>query len=125
MMTPEQLADELVQLPITGVQELKDILQNKYGLKLEAPVVVEKEIVEVKAEVKSMFDVMLKKDKLDETPVKMAVIRLVKEITGQTLQESKSLVESAPIVIKEGLSYVDAESIKDHLTAAGATIELI
>lgn len=124
-MTTEQFADELVKLSVTELQNLVKVLKDKYGLEATQPTIVETvKAVEV-VEKKTTFNIMLEKARLDETAVKMATIRLVKAITGLTLQEAKALVESAPIIIKENVLESEAETIKDQLTAAQATAVLV
>lgn len=126
MTKVETFADQLVTLNVTELIDLKKVLKDKYGLEINealAPAAATKE--EVVVEVKTEFSVSLKKNRLDETPIKMAVIRLMKEITGQTLQESKALVESAPVLIKENISETEAKGIADRLTTAGATVEVV
>jgi large subunit ribosomal protein L7/L12 len=125
MTKAETFADQLVTLNVTELLDLKKVLEEKYGLKIEQPVAVIAAKEEEIAEVKTTFTVMLKKDRLDETPVKMATIRLVKDIAGITLQEAKALVESAPVAVKENVSETEAQGISERLTTAGATVELV
>jgi large subunit ribosomal protein L7/L12 len=126
MTKVETFADQLVTLTVTELIDLKKVLKDKYGLEINeamAPIAAKEEVAVVKE--KTTFTVMLKKDKLDETAVKMATIRLVKAITGQTLPEAKALVESAPIAVKENIGQSEAQGIADQLTTAGATVELV
>jgi large subunit ribosomal protein L7/L12 len=124
-MTTEQFADELVKLSVTELQDLVKVLKDKYGLEATQPTIVESIKEEPIVEEKTTFSVKLEKDRLDESSVKMATIRLVKEITGLVLHEAKSLVESAPVIIKENISKEEAEGIKDRLIAAQATVVLV
>ncbi|MDE5894903.1 MAG: 50S ribosomal protein L7/L12, partial [Muribaculum intestinale] len=72
------------------------------------------------AEEKTSFDVVLK----SAGASKLAVVKLVKELTGLGLKEAKELVDGAPGVVKEGLSKADAEGLKKQLEEAGAEVEL-
>jgi large subunit ribosomal protein L7/L12 len=122
----EVFAEQIVNLSIKEVNALMDILEDQYGIKpaaLSAPVVVasgaDSDSAEA-AEEKNSFDVVLK----SAGASKLAVVKLVKEITGLGLKEAKELVDGAPKSIKEGASKDDAESLKSRLEEAGAEIEL-
>jgi large subunit ribosomal protein L7/L12 len=119
-------AEQLASLNVKEINELSAILKEDYGIEpvaLSAPVVVasgtESNNAEV-AEEKNSFDVVLK----SAGTSKLAVVKLVKEITGLGLKEAKELVDGAPKSIKEGVSKEEAESLKSRLEEAGAEIDL-
>lgn len=119
-------AEQLVSLNIKEVNELAEILKEEYGIEpaaLSAPVVIasgaDNNSAEA-AEEKSSFDVVLK----SAGASKLAVVKLVKEMTGLGLKEAKELVDGAPKSIKEGASKDEAESLKSRLEEAGAEVEL-
>ena len=122
----EELAEQIVNLSLKEVNELTDILGDQYGIKPAAslaPVVMaagaDSDSAEA-AEEKNSFDVVLK----SAGASKLAVVKLVKEITGLGLKEAKELVDGAPKSIKEGVSKDEAESLKSRLEEAGAEVEL-
>lgn len=120
------LADQLVNLTVKEVNELADILKEEHGIEpaAAAPVIAagaaQGGAGEGAAEEKTEFDVVL----TAAGNAKLQVVKLVKEITGQGLKESKQLVDSAPATIKEGANKDDAESIKAQLEDAGAEVEI-
>jgi large subunit ribosomal protein L7/L12 len=119
------LADQLVNLTVKEVNELADILKEEHGIEpaAAAPVIAAGAAGgagEAAAEEKTEFDVVL----TAAGNAKLQVVKLVKEITGQGLKESKQLVDSAPATIKEGANKDDAESIKAQLEDAGAEVEI-
>jgi large subunit ribosomal protein L7/L12 len=124
-MTTEQFADELVKLSVTELQALVKVLKDKHGLEMTQPTATIEKVEEEVVEEKTTFNIMLQKDRLDESAVKMATIRLVKELTSLPLHEAKTLVESAPIIIKENVSKGEAEGIINRLTALNATATLV
>ena len=103
-------AEQLVNLSVKEVNELAQILKDEYGIEPAAAA----------AEEKTSFDVVLK----SAGASKLAVVKLVKELTGQGLKEAKELVDGAPSTIKEGLAKADAEGLKKQLEEAGAEVEL-
>jgi len=116
-------AEQLVNLTVKEVNELAEILKEEYGIEPAAAVAVaapgaaaEGEAVEEQTE----FDVILKAPGQS----KLAVVKLVKELTSLGLKESKELVDSAPKAIKEGISKEEAEALKAQLEAAGAEVEV-
>lgn len=121
----KSFAEQLVSLSVKEVNELADILKEEYGIEpaaAAAPVMVAGgagEAGEV-AEEKTEFDVVLKA----AGGQKLAVVKLVKEITGLGLKEAKELVDGAPKPVKEGAPKDEAESIKAKLEEAGAEVEL-
>lgn len=121
-----QLADQLVNLTVKEVKELTDILKDQYGIEPAAAGAV---VVagggagagEAAAEEeKTSFDVILK----SAGASKLAVVKLVKELTGLGLKEAKDLVDSAPKALKEGVAKDEAEGLKKSLEEAGAEVEI-
>ncbi len=114
-------AEQLVNLSVKEVSELAQILKEEYGIEpAAAAVAVAAGPAAAAAEEKTSFDVVLKAAGAS----KLAVVKLVKELTGQGLKEAKELVDGAPSVIKEGLAKADAEGLKKQLEEAGAEVEL-
>ncbi|MCH7512633.1 MAG: 50S ribosomal protein L7/L12 [Bacteroidetes bacterium] len=118
-------ADQLVNLTVKEVNELADILKDEYGIEpaaAAAPVMVAAGDGgdEGGAEEKSAFDVVL----TSPGGAKLAVVKLVKELTGLGLKEAKELVDSYPKAIKEGVAKDEAEGLKKQLEEAGAEVEL-
>lgn len=116
-------AEQLVNLTVKEVNELATILKDEYGIEPAAAVAVAGPAAagEVAvAEEKSEFDVILKAAGAS----KLAVVKLVKELTGLGLKEAKDIVDAAPSPLKEGVSKDEAESLKKALEEAGAEVEL-
>ena len=118
------LAEELVNLTVKDVNELAGILKDEYGIEPAAAAVAVAGPAgggegEAAAE-QSEFDVILKA----AGGSKLAVVKLVKELTGLGLKEAKELVDGAPKPIKEGVAKDEAESLKSQLEEAGAEVEL-
>lgn len=117
-------AEQLVNLTVKEVNELAGILKDEYGIEpaaAAAPVMVAGVADDnVKAEEKNSFDVILK----SAGSSKLAVVKLVKEMTGLGLKEAKELVDGAPKALKEGAPKDEAESLKSKLEEAGAEVEL-
>ena len=120
----KSFAEQLVSLTVKEVNELAKILKEEYGIEPAAaavavaagPVAGGAAVEEEKTE----FDVVLK----SPGPSKLAVVKLVKELTGLGLKEAKELVDTAPSNVKEGIAKADAEGIKKSLEEAGAEVEL-
>lgn len=116
-------AEQLVNLTVKEVNELAQILKEEYGIEPAATVAVSNApaaaVAEEKSE-KTSFDVVLK----SPGPNKLAVVKLVKDLTGLGLKDAKDLVDSAPSVIKEGLSKEEAETLQKQLSDGGAEVEL-
>ena len=118
------MAEELVNLTVKEVSELAEILKEEYGIEPAAAAVA----VAGPAgggeggggEAKSEFDVILKA----AGGSKLAVVKLVKELTGLGLKEAKDIVDGAPAPIKEGIPKDEAEALKTQLEEAGAEVEL-
>jgi len=121
----KSFAEQLVNLTVKEVNELAKILKEEYGIEPAAaavavaagPAAAGGAAVE---EEKTDFDVVLKSPGAS----KLAVVKLVKELTGLGLKEAKELVDNAPSNIKEGIPKADAEGIKKSLEEAGAEVEL-
>ena len=120
----KKLAEELVNLTVKEVNELADIMKEEYGIEPAAAAVAVAGPAGggagETAEEKSEFDVILK----SPGSSKLAVVKLVKELTGLGLKEAKAVVDSAPAPVKEGVSKDEAEGIKKSLEEAGAEVEL-
>lgn len=119
----KQIAETLVNLTVKEVSELATILKDEYGIEpaAAAPVMVAGGAAAgAAAEEKTEFDVILKSGGAN----KLAVVKLVKELTGQGLKESKDLVDGAPSTLKEGVSKDEAEGLKKSLEEAGAEVEI-
>ena len=120
----KKLAEELVNMTILEVNDLKNVLKDEYGIEpAAAAVAVAAAPAEGGAaadEGKSEFDVVLK----DAGAQKIAVIKAVKEITGLGLGEAKAIVDGAPATVKEKVKKDEAEAMKKSLEEAGATVEL-
>ena len=118
----KQFAEQLVNLTVKEVNELATILKDEYGIEpAAAAVVVAAGGGEGAAEdVQTEFTVVLK----DAGASKLAVVKLVKELTGLGLKEAKDVVDSAPSNVKEGVSKEEAEGLKKSLEEAGAVVEL-
>ena len=117
------LAEQLVNLTVKEVSELTTILKDEYGIEpAAAAVAVAAGPAEgaVAVEEKTSFDVVLKAAGAN----KLAVVKLVKELTGLGLKEAKDLVDGAPNNVKEGAAKAEAEDLKKRLEEAGAEVEL-
>ena len=120
----KQIAETLVNLTVKEVNELAAILKDEYGIEpaASAPVMVAGGAAgggEAAAE-KTEFDVILKSGGAN----KLAVVKLVKELTGNGLKESKDIVDGAPATLKEAVSKDEAEGLKKALEEAGAEVEI-
>jgi len=123
MADVKKLAEELVNLKVTEVNELAQILKEEYGIEPAAAAVAVAAGPAAgapAAEEKTNFDVVLK----SAGASKLQVVKLVKELAGLGLKEAKELVDGAPSVVKEGLPKADAEGLKKQLEEAGAEVEL-
>ena len=118
----KQFAEQLVNLTVKEVNELATILKDEYGIEpAAAAVVVAAGGGEGAAEeAQTEFTVVLK----DAGASKLAVVKLVKELTGLGLKEAKDVVDSAPSNVKEGVTKEEAEGLKKSLEEAGAEVEL-
>ncbi len=117
----KQFAEQLVNLTVKEVNELATILKDEYGIEPAAAAVVVSGGGEAAAEeVQTEFTVVLK----EAGASKLAVVKLVKELTGLGLKEAKDVVDGAPSNVKEGVSKEEAEGLKKSLEEAGAVVEL-
>ncbi len=122
-LSNEKLIEELSNKPIMEIVDLVKALEDKWGVSAAAPVAVaaaggagDAEAAEEQTE----FDVVLK----SYGEQKVAVIKVVRAVTGLGLKEAKDLVESAPNAVKEATSKDDAEDLKKKLEEAGASVEI-
>ena len=120
----KNFAEQLVNLTVKEVNELAQILKEEYGIEpAAAAVAVAAGPVAAGAEAaaeKTEFDVILKSAGAN----KLAVVKLVKDLTGLGLKEAKEVVDGAPSKVKEGVSKEEAEGLKKSLEEAGAEVEL-
>ncbi len=119
----KDFAEQLVNLTVKEVNDLATILKEEYGIEPAAAAVAVAGPAAGggdAAEAKTEFDVILKA----AGGSKLAVVKLVKELTGLGLKEAKGIVDSAPAPIKEGVTKDEAEGLKASLEEAGAEVEL-
>ena len=119
----KKLAEELVNLKVTEVNELAQILKEEYGIEPAAAAVAVAAPAaagEAAPAEKSTFDVILK----SAGQAKLQVIKAVKEAAGLSLGDAMALVDAAPKAVKEGVSKEEAEALKSSLEEAGAEVEL-
>ena len=121
----KKFAEQLVNLTVKEVNELADILKDEYGIEPAAAAVTvsggaSAPAEGADAEEKSEFSVII----TASGGSKLAVVKLVKELTGQGLKEAKDLVDNVPSTIKDGVSKDEAEGLKKSLEEAGADVEL-
>ncbi len=119
----KKFAEELVNLSVKEVQELAKVLKDEYGIEPAAAAVavagpaVEGPAAEVE---QTQFDVIL----VSAGQAKLQIVKVVKEITGLGLKESKELVDAAPKAIKEKVSKAEAEQVKAQIEEAGGEVEV-
>ena len=119
-------AEQLVNLTVKEVSELAAILKSEYGIEPAAAAVAVAAGpaagggAAAAVEEKSSFDVILKGAGAN----KLAIVKLVKELTGLGLKEAKDIVDGAPAPLKEGIAKDEAENLKKQLEEAGAEVEL-
>ncbi len=121
----KKIAEELVNLSVKDVSELANILKDEYGIEPAAAAATTVVAAGAGAaagdtEEKTSFNITLK----SAGASKLAVVKLVKEITGLGLKDAKDMVDGAPKAIKEGVPKDEAESAKKQLEEAGAEVEL-
>ena len=119
----KDFAEQLVNLTVKEVNELATILKDEYGIEPAAAAVAVAGPAaggDDAADEQTEFDVILKA----AGGSKLAVVKLVKELTGLGLKEAKGIVDSAPAAVKEGVSKDEAEGLKKSLEEAGAEVEL-
>ena len=120
-MTKEEIMEAIEGMTVLELSELVKAMEDKFGVSAAAPVAVAAApAAGAAAEEKSEFDVILQSagDK------KIAVIKVVREVTGLGLKDAKALVDGAPKAVKEGVAKADAEALKAKLEEAGASVEL-
>jgi large subunit ribosomal protein L7/L12 len=120
-------AEQLVNLTVKEVNELAKILKDEYGIEpaaaaaaVAAPAAGGGDDAPAAEAVQTAFDVILK----EAGGAKLAVVKLVKDLTGLGLKEAKDLVDSAPKEVKTGVTKEEAESLKKQLEEAGAVVEV-
>ena len=119
----KSFAEQLVNLTVKEVQELAQILKDEYGIEPAAAAVAVAAPAAggaAVAEEQTSFDVILKSAGAN----KLAIVKLVKDLTGLGLKEAKDLVDGAPKPLKEGVSKDEANALKTQLTEAGAEVEI-
>ena len=120
----KQFAEQLVNLTVKEVNELATILKDEYGIEPAAAAVVAGPAAggdaPAAAAEKTSFDVILK----EAGGAKLAVVKLVKDLTGLGLKEAKDLVDGAPKELKAGVTKDEAEALKKQLEEAGAVVEI-
>ena len=120
-------AEQLVNLTVKEVNELAQILKDEYGIEpaaaavaVAAPSAGGGDDAPAAAAEQTAFDVILK----EAGGAKLAVVKLVKDLTGLGLKEAKDLVDGAPKEVKTGVTKEEAESLKKQLEEAGAVVEV-
>lgn len=121
----KKLVEEIEKMSVLELSELVKVLEDRFGVSASAPMAVAAMPTagggeEGGAQEKSAYDVEL----TSSGAAKIAVIKLVREITGQGLKESKDIVDAAPKVVKAGVPKAEADELKKKLEEAGATVEL-
>ncbi len=123
-MNKEQLIEAISQMTVLELAELVKALEEKFGVSAAAPMAVAAPAAGAAAapaeEEQTEFDVILEAAGANKIPV----IKVIREITGLGLTESKAIVDGAPKAVKEKISKADAEAIKTKLTDAGATVKI-
>jgi len=124
-MTKDELVNAIAELTVLELSELVKAIEEKFGVKAAAPAVAVAAAPAAAgaaaAEEKDEFNVVLT---AVDAAKKIAVIKVVREITGLGLKEAKDLVEGAPTAVKENVAKAEAEEMKKKLTEAGGTVEL-
>jgi large subunit ribosomal protein L7/L12 len=123
-MAVDKIFDELGKMSVLELVELKNKIEEEWGVTAAAPVAVAAPGAAAgdgaAAEEKTAFDVVL----TEVGGQKIQVIKVVRAVTGLGLKEAKDLVDSAPKPVKEGVTQEEADQIKGQLEEAGATVEL-
>ena len=125
-MTKDELVNAIAELTVLELSDLVKAIEEKFGVKAAAPAVAVAAApaaagAAAAAEEKDEFNVMLT---AVDAAKKIAVIKVVREITGLGLKEAKDLVEGAPKAVKENVAKAEAEELKKKITEAGGTVEL-
>ena len=116
----QNILEEIKALSLLEANELKNAICEEFGVSADAPVMVAGAAAPAAEATKDSWDVVL----TNAGQTKMAVIKVVKELTGLGLKESKEIVDGCPKAVKEGVSETEAEEIKKKLEEAGATVEV-
>ena len=122
-LTNEEILDAIASKTVLEISELIKMMEEKFGVTATAAVAVAGPAAgaaAAPAEEKTEFDVVLK----EVGSNKIAVIKVVREVTGLGLKEAKDLVEGAPKAVKEGVAKEEAEELKKKIEASGAKVEL-
>lgn len=116
----QNILEEIKALSLLEANELKNAICEEFGVSADAPVMVAGAAAPAAEATKDSWDVVL----TNAGQTKMAVIKVVKELTGLGLKESKEIVDGCPKAVKEGVSEAEAEEIKKKLEEAGAEVEV-
>jgi large subunit ribosomal protein L7/L12 len=119
----KSFAEQLVNLTVKEVNELAQILKDEYGIEPAAAAVAVAAPAgggAAAVEEQTSFDVILK----SAGPNKLAIVKLVKDLTGLGLKEAKDLVDGAPKPVKEGVTKDEANALKSQLSEAGAEVDI-
>ncbi len=124
-LTKDELVNAIAELTVLELSELVKAIEEKFGVKAAAPAVAVAAAPAAAgaaaAEEKDEFNVVLT---AVDAAKKIAVIKVVREVTGLGLKEAKDLVEGAPKALKENVAKAEAEELKKKITEAGGTVEL-
>lgn len=123
-LTKEEILEAIASMTVLELSELVKAVEEKFGVKAAAPAVAvaaAAPAAAAAAEEKSEFSVELTSAAADK---KIAVIKVVREITGLGLKEAKDLVDGAPKIVKENVAKAEAEEMKKKITEAGGTVTL-
>lgn len=116
-------AEQLVNLTVKEVNELAEILKVEYGIESTVSMPIATETTTANTEIKkekTSFDLILKEVGIN----KLAIIKLVKELTGVGLKEAKNIVDNVPTSLKESIARDEAEALKKSLEEAGAKVDI-
>ena len=119
-LTKEVFIESLKEMTILEIKELVDAMKEEFGIDPTAVAAAPAAAAEATVAEQTEFDVIL----ANAGSAKLGVIKVVKEVTGLGLKESKELVDNAPKPVKEKVSKAEAEELKEKLEAAGATVEI-
>lgn len=124
-LTKDEILNAIAEMTVLELSELVKAVEEKFGVKAQAAAVAVAAVpaagAAAAAEEKDEFNVVLKSV---DAAKKIAVIKIVREITGLGLKEAKDLVEGAPKAVKEGVAKAEAEEMKKKITEAGGVVEL-
>ena len=119
-LTKEVFIESLKEMTILEIKELVDAMKEEFGIDPSAVAAAPAAAAEATVAEQTEFDVIL----TSAGSAKLGVIKVVKEVTGLGLKESKELVDNAPKPVKEKISKAEAEELKAKLEEAGATVEI-